>query len=535
MGLDIPQIEQTVFPSGPAAPYQQLDPSVAAFGARRGQALGYLGQQVGQLGDVLAQHAVQFQAIDNETYAKQADATFLEQAGKVEGEYYATGGQAAMEGYKGFAAKMQALRQSALSTLPNDAARRLLDGVLAPRIGSSLAAGSRHAAEQRSVWIGQASEARAQAAIDDSAFRWTDPVAALKSMAILRGEARAQGALKGWSPEMTADREKQYVSAMWKARLLRQSESDPQGALDIYKAHVGELDAQTQVEVGHTLEADMDRALNRTLAIEARQDAKAEKRIKTQGDDMARYGYTLFNQGSLTREFIEGATPFMEPAEVKGMYELLNKDPNTPTVDNPQALASLEDSLAAGDPIAQQAFQYLQNNEITGATYTSYMNKSRAELSDASAPSAYKQGAQYIHQSLDPGILGSPEAAAIYAGARAQALQEWDNWIGQNPNPSIADAQVEARRVVQSYSIIGEPTVISLGTPMYYQGNAQGLKNGLPEASVALEAAAKQTLDALAAGTLSKAQAAAEIQKIQDWRKVIAKQAEFRSLPKGTQ
>lgn len=251
--LDAPQIA----PAAPGRQYQQIDANPAAFGSQVGAALQGLGGAVGQAGNVLAEHALRFQAIQNETevndiYAKKfspavRDALFGENG------YYRLQGKAAVDGVQGVTDTLQKLRDDTLAGLSNPAQHRAFNAMATRRFQGELDGVARHAAQQNLIYRAQASTALTNDFLQQAAAYYNNDRQFAQSVTGGLEEIKAHGMSSGLPPEVIQQQAQQFLSKAWAARIERMAIDDPTGALTMMRAHATDIDGITMLRLEEKL------------------------------------------------------------------------------------------------------------------------------------------------------------------------------------------------------------------------------------------------------------------------------------------
>jgi len=117
------------------------------------------GREVEKAGDMLAQNALAYQKINNESLAKDSVVNYAQGEGDLITGMYTLEGRNAKAALPKFQQDIQALRQKSLENL-NPAARRIADQEITRRAGYALIDAGRHAAQQDKVAIKASGEAK---------------------------------------------------------------------------------------------------------------------------------------------------------------------------------------------------------------------------------------------------------------------------------------------------------------------------------------------------------------------------------------
>lgn len=523
------QDSQSVFPGVPTEG-MRIDASPLLAAGRVGAGVQDIGAAIGQGADVLAQHAIRFQGMQNETAAKDADVKGMVAIGKLENDYYSKEGKNALDAYPAFQKGVQDLRSQMMANMPNAAAARMFDQVFARRVGYSVTAGSRYAAQQSKVYMTQTSEARVQASIDDATRHYNDPAWFQRSVGIVEDEARQQGEMMGWSPEVTAQHAATYRSEAWKARLMQVTDDNPQAALKMFEANSDQMDAQAQLQVEHGI-----RTAIKVQRSEARADADhamalADHNLRIMQDTAAKNLWEKQFNGDLSLKDLEANKDTLNQADFTALGHAVTGEGSQHN--DPEAVIALTQSQATEDPeiFGNDAAQMLRDKKITIATYQSMVGTNRTLLKDDQPLSPYRGARDALKQSLDPGLLSGAGSTMLRVN-QANALKEYDDWTIANPHASRDQVFQQQQSILKRYQVMGfDQMSMTLGLPKYYSGSRNDIT--LQD----LDAAESKALDAFDNDTggpdgLNQSQLANELQRIKSWREILSKKASDSKAP----
>lgn len=125
----------SVAPSGQPESYLRTPSGLdEAAGVGVARAMQGLGGQIEKTGDMLAQHAVAFQNLQNESAAKDADVDAMVKIGAAQSEFDRLEGDNATKALPGHMQRIKDIRQEALDGMKNPAARRMLDQSISRRV-----------------------------------------------------------------------------------------------------------------------------------------------------------------------------------------------------------------------------------------------------------------------------------------------------------------------------------------------------------------------------------------------------------------
>lgn len=266
-------------PYSPVATVAPRDPGLARFtqqatpedfGSTVGQAEAGLGNALNQGGDVLANHALAFQELNNETAAKdgatQFDRKSIDLAFDPQNGYFSKMGKDAYDGYNDALDSVEKTRQDVLAGLPNDRARAMADQVIVRKQAQLQESMAQHAQQQRKVWMIGASDARIAATTDSAAAFYNDDYKFGQAIGTIKGEVLSQGEIMGKSADEVNQAQAAAVSKAWIARIDHMAVADPVGAQDLYRKNIGSVDGAAQASVEKKLKEETYPILSRQLA-----------------------------------------------------------------------------------------------------------------------------------------------------------------------------------------------------------------------------------------------------------------------------
>lgn len=114
-------------PSTVPLPSIRVNAPEAAFGGEVAQGLSHLGTAVEGAGNELFARAYALQQLNNESDARDADAQYMIEAGKLHAQFNALEGKARVDAYDGYAKNLQDLRVKIRGSLSNPMAQKMYD------------------------------------------------------------------------------------------------------------------------------------------------------------------------------------------------------------------------------------------------------------------------------------------------------------------------------------------------------------------------------------------------------------------------
>lgn len=484
----------TYSPSVQTRPAFRQDLTVQAtpegFGAAVGRGLQSVAQGVGQVAE--AQRAVT--EMEDVTRAKEADNALAEWARNAmygDNGYMTLEGKAAVDARSAFETSFEQKRKEFAQGLTHGAQLKYADASEA-RMQAAKQDVIVHSAQQRKVWIKEASAARVDTFGEDALAGFSDPARVSKNIALGQAELRQQAALEGWDADTLANKEAEFISGVHKSIALRMAVDDPLAAKKYADDHATELTGPHQLELEVALSADVKKE-------QAKQAAAAilEEMQKGNGDvialldkiedpevrEMARItvSATLSMQEAADKKSKEAATeqayklmeqdrtlsPYDLPAEItqvigmEGMKQLMefwDKRAKGQDVTDDQTLYNLR-TLYASDPVAfskEDLFKYRNDlsdadwKEVTGWRQTAIQDQRKAVEDGASLTGAFSQANDALAGVGLTTAYGNEDQKKAAAGRIAQFNNVLANRIeefkaannGKNPDQAEVQAMI---------------------------------------------------------------------------------------------
>jgi hypothetical protein len=171
----------------------------------------------------------------------------------------------------------------------------------------------------------------------------------------------------------------------------------------------------------------------------------------------------------------------------------------------------------------------VRTGRISMKTAEKYLEKNRQLPGDDRPATPYRSGREYIKGVLGgEGVTFNDEVVAGAVKTRtAQALEEFDVWMQAHPNATLDEVREFYRKLGERAQALSlGDAELNLVAPRYLGGLLRD------EITVdALKQAEARALDDFEAGRLSKAEFAIEHRRIEDWRRVRAKQSQAKTTP----
>lgn len=214
-----------------------------------------------------------------------------------------------------------------------------------------------------------------------------------------------------------------------------------------------------------------------------------------------------------SREDLDGVRDLLSPGEYRAALSALRTRTER---DAPAALLDLQPRVHSADPetFRRDAGRALERGDLTPGTYRSLVQQNEAARRDDEPASAYRSARAFVADALDPGnVAFSQFMRGPLALARQRALRDFDAYRLEHPNASREQLFAAGEALVSRYQQ-GAQTESrqSLPRPFSYTGG----RDGIDEA--AIRRAAQQLEAARAAGRITGAELAREVEILEAWR-----------------
>lgn len=234
----------TARPTGAGNNVINIRADAGAFGglaARATEQLGGAVQGFGRTlehaGDELFRRAVALQELENDNIAKQADADYIIESGKLHAEYNSLQGKSAVDAFPKYAEDLKGLRESMRAQLPNDSTRRIFDNATKGTMARSIFNGAGHAASQNKRWTLGTSVSRIDAIKEGVLQDPTNDDLFQDGVRQIHREVRGtQAAVAGWGPEQTDQEVEKDISSLSMMRIIGLARTDPFKARELLEA-----------------------------------------------------------------------------------------------------------------------------------------------------------------------------------------------------------------------------------------------------------------------------------------------------------
>lgn len=232
----VPGLTPSVSPSLGGAPELSLPVPVDAFGGAVGKALEGLGGAIEGASDKIWSRAMEMQNLQNETQAKEADAKYMMESGKMHAEFINKEGQnAGPEALAKHIQDLQDLRVSTRSGL-NPMAAKMYDASSLSFMGRNIFNAAGHSGQQMKVSANNAADARIDTASNNIGENPRDDIGYQRGKRVIESEIDRKADLGGWTPEQTEASKLNAVSAASAKRIVGLARTDAIGAKSMFDA-----------------------------------------------------------------------------------------------------------------------------------------------------------------------------------------------------------------------------------------------------------------------------------------------------------
>lgn len=225
-----------------------------AFGAGIGAAEQRLGGELDKFGGVMQKHALDMQNRVNQTLAKDMFLQSDIEVGKLTTDFNSLQGLNRTSAYDKYVQDLQAVREKALATAPNQEVKHMFDQDFSRRMGFSIVDGAR----QSAAALREVNKATSKAVLDNTmqhiAASANDDTRFKSELEFgLQTVEQEKTQQDGSSPEVIDSAKKSYESSAWATRLSVMSKNDPFRAEKLFKENKDSMDGLTQEKVKQTV------------------------------------------------------------------------------------------------------------------------------------------------------------------------------------------------------------------------------------------------------------------------------------------
>lgn len=244
-------------------------------------------------------------------------------------------------------------------------------------------------------------------------------------------------------------------------------------------------------------------AFHQRVADAERVDELTKQQDEERAEGIVKQGIMLSQKGQLSAQWVTQHAALLKPSELASLYSMAAGKEATTDL---HTYSSLLDSVHAGQDAGEDIEAAFHNGLLSKEDYT--------RLSDANAaehPSWFKRGDEYIRTSLQVSQL-EPDPAK--AQTLANARDDWQNWVTENPKATPQQAASAYHDIVRRYQLVqGNQAMLTLPVPEHFIGSRAAPNIG----------ASKQSLfDAFQHGQINRQQFDREAAVLAQWEQALA-------------
>lgn len=323
-----------------------------------------------------------------------------------------------------------------------------------------------------------------------------------KQEAVLNGMAKR----KGWDAAQTAEKRIAIESKTHEAvigRLLVENRYDQAGR---YLA----------VNATRMPDAAVEQMQRRVILEEEQQYQRQERDRRRAGDEVTKNGDRLYATGTLTPAWIEANRKVLSPEDYRYFYRQLKGEGSSGPSD-PILYADLRDKAGRGEDVRIEAREALQRGSIGTSDYDRILGEVEGER-----PGWYKRGKEFISISSGASDI-NPDVAT--AQIKARMINDWDEWVQQNPKATDEEARQASKRIVEEYALVGQEKILLLKrSPLFLKGSRTQ-----PD----MDGTAAETVKAFEEGRIDRTEFERQATLIKEWETAIRLSAKPKAKPDG--
>lgn len=420
--------------TAPLAKQQAPGATPEAFGSGLAAGLADVGKAESGIGDMLAQHAVAFQQIDNKAEGDNLYTEYLNKTntlnfgdGKTPG-YTDLKGYAAVQAYPKVREQLLAARDEISAKATNPIVRQMFDQDSRRLASYSLGDMSRHASTERQRYLSDTNAGVIATTQNDIALNYEDPQRVNNGIAVINGQLAERGQMEGWDPAKIAQEQTKATSAALQSVIERTADKDPFRARDMYHQLQPKLDAASQLH--------LDNFFKQTLnPLEGYNSAQTIVRGNISIPDAQKFNDVLIKEGE------KSAPGAVSPKGAKGVGQVLD---STGIAVAKELGIPWQPALMTGTTPEAVAYQ----RQISKGYSDSLMRQFGGNTALATA--AYNAG---------PGVVRDWMNGTNFSGKNASKLKLGDPSLGETDtntfvrNIPFAETKAEVGRVMTALNI----------------------------------------------------------------------------------
>lgn len=260
----MPQVPYTPYPTAEPTTfagndYLNVQANPADAGAQIGQAAQRVGNTLGQAGNMLAQHAVALQGMQNETMAADARNQMAQQMADANNDFQTLTGKAAVAAYPQFQAKIRQIYADGLNSMPSPQAKQFYAESASRYLDFHEGAASRWSAEQNRVWQKSSAVSSIQTQIDQgNIFGASDPLQRQRFENSVVQDTQNLGQLEGWDPATLKSNTAANLGRYYRPMIEKMAASDPGAAQKLLAQVAPKIDADSVAALTDRLKGAAD-------------------------------------------------------------------------------------------------------------------------------------------------------------------------------------------------------------------------------------------------------------------------------------
>ena len=208
-------------------PGRRIDTPEAAFGGASAAANVKLGQTFEKVGDELFNRAVALQELDNQAEARNADAEYMVEAGKLHADYNSLKGKSAPDAYPQYQKDLKEVRQKIREKLTSPASQKLYDSSSLSTMGRTIFNGAGHAATENKRYLVGSAQSRMKANADAALANPSDEESFKDELTKTEQDSRQLSELQGFDPDQAEQARVEAVSDLWIKRVHGLARKEP--------------------------------------------------------------------------------------------------------------------------------------------------------------------------------------------------------------------------------------------------------------------------------------------------------------------
>lgn len=230
----------------------------------------------------------------------------------------------------------------------------------------------------------------------------------------------------------------------------------------------------------------------------------------------ARGGFDLMRQGALEPGWVDQNRARLMPADYRVLRRAADSGPLA-SADAPDMLAELQADVESEDPFAfaARAARAVESGRLTPASYAALVDRNRAASVQPETPA--RRGRARVRDTMAPRAGASGVIERVAGEVRGEALGEFDDWRQANPNATTAETAQATEAISQrARGRAWERASAALPLPRGYTGARESIQ------PADVDRVEQETIAALDARTLPRAEAVRRLRELRQWRQAMA-------------